>query len=245
MIVVIVILIILGIAAVVSSFFINVKKEDEKTANTGEYLDQMFEERINQVEHRLDHAAEKSATSIQKQAKREIEKLSKEKLSQVNEYSDQVMDQINKNHNEVMFLYGLLSDKQKQLDETVEKLDRAQKELQVSQMLNRQEERNFKWGEEPNINSENENSNDKKNITIENSVVDAQDSMNKNMENMFSASYNEKEAQKDVNELEGSYGRRAQILMLSKEGKTDFEIARQLEMGVGEVRLVLELSKGV
>ena len=33
--------------------------------------------------------------------------------------------------------------------------------------------------------------------------------------------------------------------MLSKEGKTDFEIARQLEMGVGEVRLVLELSKGV
>ena len=110
-----------GIAAIAAGIFMkNTSKAQIKASD--EYLEQMLEERINQVEHRIDDVAEKSASTIRNQAKTELEKLSKEKLSEVNEYSDQVMDRINKNHNEVMFLYGLLSDKQKELDETIEQI---------------------------------------------------------------------------------------------------------------------------
>lgn len=243
MIVVIIILLILGIAAIVASIFADrIQKEDKAAVNRDEYLEQLLEERINQVENHIGDVAEKSATTMKKRAKQELEKLSKEKLSEVNEYSDQVMEQINKNHSEVMFLYGLLSDKQKQLDETVESLNRAQKELQISQRLNLREERNEKWvdetektGSELKIESEK----DKKTSEVSDINPDIQSDKGNDL---FKNQPEEK--QNESTKEEGGYGRRAQIIMLSKEGKNEFEIAKQLEMGVGEVKLVLELSKG-
>lgn len=242
MIVVIIILLILGIAAIVGSIFADKIQNEDKVVNRDEYLEQLLEERINQVENHIGDVAEKSATTMKKRAKQELEKLSQEKLSEVNEYSDQVMEQINKNHSEVMFLYGLLSDKQKQLDETVESLNRAQKELQISQRLNLREEKSEKWGDKSENNREDiKIDSEKDKVTEEFSDVKA-DSRSDKGNGLFKNPAEER--QYKSTEEEGGYGRRAQIIMLSKEGKNEFEIAKQLEMGVGEVKLVLELSKG-
>ena len=225
MIAVIIILVIAGIAAIAAGIFMkNTSKEEIKASD--EYLEQMLEERINQVEHRIDDVAEKSASTIRNQAKTELEKLSKEKLSEVNEYSDQVMDRINKNHNEVMFLYGLLSDKQKELDETVESLNRAQRQLQI------QNENSLKISRN--------NFENKQKVKIENT----QNNPGESDQTEF-----QKDDIKNVNTEKvienGDYERRSRILTLAKDGKSELEIAKQLSMGVGEVRLVLELSKGV
>ena len=202
----------------------NTSKEEIKASD--EYLEQMLEERINQAEHRIDDVAEKSASTIRNQAKTELEKLSKEKLSEVNEYSDQVMDRINKNHNEVMFLYGLLSDKQTELDETVESLNRAQRQLQIQNDNSLKISRN--------------NFENKQEVKIENTQNNPGDSDQTEFQ---------KDDIKNVNTEKvienGDYERRSRILTLAKDGKSELEIAKQLSMGVGEVRLVLELSKGV
>ena len=215
-----------GIAAIAAGIFMKNTPKEKEIKASDEYLEQMLEERINQAEHRIDDVAEKSASTIRNQAKTELEKLSKEKLSEVNEYSDQVMDRINKNHNEVMFLYGLLSDKQKELDETVESLNRAQRQLQIqndnSLKINRN---NFENKQEVKIENTQNNPGESEQVEFQKDNV-----KNANAEKIIE---------------NGDYERRSRILMLAKEGKSELEIAKQLSMGVGEVRLVLELSKGV
>lgn len=217
MLAVIVVLFLIGTAAFAASFFIKEKDKKEYNTHSDEYLEQMLEERLNQVEHRLGQSAKMSASSIKKQTEKELEQLSREKMSAVDEYSDQVMDRINKNHSEVMFLYGLLSDKQKELDETVESLNNAQRELQLSNRINIQKNNADKSVESSNKNSVNKN----------------------NSEDII----HDKEF--DVNDYSEDVDKRTAINALAKAGVEDVEIAKRLSMGVGEVRLFLELGKGV
>ena len=115
---VIVILLIIGCVFLLASFLFKDAFSDDSKRKimTETEIEQLVERRFSEVKYRLDDEAEKSADVIRDQTERELEKLSNEKIMAVNEYSDQVMDQINKNHNEVMFLYSMLSDKQKELD---------------------------------------------------------------------------------------------------------------------------------
>ena len=208
MLVVIIILFVVGIIIFAAGFAIKEDSIEERDIRSDEYLEHMLEERMNQVEHRLGQSAQMSASTIRQQTEQELEKISREKMSAVDQYSDQVMDRINKNHNEVMFLYGLLSDKQKELDQTVESLNNAQRELQISNRLNTQETNKAKIEEK----------------------IEKTESVN---------------GEKMTNKDEQIVDKRAAILKLANEGKTDVEIAKQLSMGVVEVRLFLELGKGV
>lgn len=229
MLAVIIILFVIGAAVLVAGFFIKEDSVEEYEARSEEYLEQMLEERMNQVEHRLGQRAKMSASTIKEQTEQELEKLSREKLSAVDEYSDQVMDRINKNHNEVMFLYGLLSDKQKELDQTVEALNNAQRQLQISNRINMKEN----IDEEKSLKAR--NALKEKDVSVENGV---------SVEKGF---LNEKQPKKAVNQPKEGHksDKRTEILQLAEEGKSDIEIAKQLSMGVGEVRLFLELGKGV
>lgn len=218
MLAVIIILFVIGAVILTAGFVIKEDTKNEYDSHADDYIEQMLEERMNQVERRLGQSAKVSATNIRQQTEQELEKLSREKLSAVDEYSDQVIDRINKNHNEVMFLYGLLSDKQKELDKTVESLNNAQKELQLSNRLNIQEKNNTS------NNIDNKSDEDSKIKKVEQKE--------------------DTEIRKTEEKTE-KIDKRSAIMTLAQEGKTDVEIARILSMGVGEVRLFLELGKGV
>lgn len=209
MLAVIIILFIIGIATLIIGFFI--KENYEEESHSDEYLERILEERMNQVEDKLGLSAKMSASTIKKQTEKELEELSREKLSAVDQYSDKVMDRINKNHNEVMFLYGLLSDKQKELDETVEHLNKAQKQLEISNRLNMQKKE--------------------------------KESFEKIKESVFSTEENlDEEAETPDKE---PVDKLSAIKALADKGLNDVEIAKKLSMGVGEVRLFLDLGKGV
>lgn len=214
----IIILFVIGAVILTAGFIIKEDTKNEYGSHADDYIEHMLEERMNQVEQRLGQSAKMSATNIRQQTEQELEKLSREKLSAVDEYSDQVIDRINKNHNEVMFLYGLLSDKQKELDKTVESLNNAQKELQLSNRLNIREKNNAS----NNIDNKSE-----------------EDSKIKEVEKKEDTEI------RKTNEKTEKFDKRSAIMTLAQEGKTDVEIAKILSMGVGEVRLFLELGKGV
>lgn len=209
MLAVIIILFIIGIATLIIGFF--VKENYEQESHSDEYLERILEERMNQVEDKLGLSAKMSASTIKKQTEKELEELSREKLSAVDQYSDKVMDRINKNHNEVMFLYGLLSDKQKELDETVENLNKAQKQLEISNRLNMQEKEQESFEQ------------------IKESVLNTEDNSNEG---------------DDMSDKE-QFDKRSVIKTLADKGLSDVEIAKKLSMGVVEVRLFLDLGKGV
>lgn len=53
---------------------------------------------------------------------RALERLSNEKIMAVNEYSDTVLGEINRNHKEVVFLYDMLNDKHKSIKATMSEI---------------------------------------------------------------------------------------------------------------------------
>lgn len=245
---VIIALLVTGFVLILASFIFRDSFSDEKKGNimTEAEIERLVERRFSEVKYQLDDEAEKSADIIKDQTERELEKLSNEKIMAVNEYSDQVMDQINRNHNEVMFLYSMLSDKQKELDAAVEQLNRAKQQAA-------NEERLAQRGKQK------KNSEEVSEQTMSNSREPVQEPVQLRLfadEEMVS--YTD-EYQKKDNEDSGSkektviqeeplsdnekYANKQRILQMYKDGQSELEIARQLQLGIGEVRLVIGLNR--
>ena len=213
---VIIVLLIIGCMLILSSFLFRdaLSGQSSKNIMTEQEIENLVERRFGEAKYRLNDEAEKSADMIKDQTERELERLSNEKIMAVNEYSDQVMDQINKNHSEVMFLYGMLNDKQKELDHAVEKLNRMNRQVDEQEKLAQHKKQ-------------------------EKAVKDEQP---KEAAAKPKAAAKKKPAANSSQEQE-KYTNKAKILQMAEEGNTAHEIAKQLNLGVGEVRLVLELSK--
>ena len=80
------------------------------------------EKLINQTKETVKNILEDMTEDIAGKAERELEKLSNEKIMSVHDYSNTILEEINKNHNEVMFLYSMLDDKDKEIKNTVHKV---------------------------------------------------------------------------------------------------------------------------
>jgi hypothetical protein len=59
-----------------------------------------------------------------------LSNISNEKIMAVNEFSDQILEKINRNHEEVVFLYNMLNDKEKELKAAVKEIDSSKKKVQ-------------------------------------------------------------------------------------------------------------------
>lgn len=229
---VIIILLISGCVLILASFIFGSSMKSGTTTPimTEQEIEQLVERRFSEVKYRLDDEAGKSADMIKDQTERELEKLSNEKIMAVNEYSDQVMDQINKNHNEVMFLYSMLSDKQKELDHTVEKLNHVKQEVANEEQLAKQKIKEEAEKKQP----------------VEKKIqrIDQQATIEFVAQRRAAQPGLTPEAKRRVIGDESANGNsKEKILLMHAEGLSAKEIAQKLHKGVGEVRLVLELSK--
>jgi archaellum component FlaC len=139
----------------------------------------------------------------------------------ISEYSDTVMEEINKIHNEIMFLYSMLNDKQSETAEMVSDLQRLAKQIREMDIEN-----------VANIFS---NQSEK---LVEQMAQYENTQTSKNVQNIVQESA--VELVRDVKEEKNS-STNDQILLLYKEGKDEVEIAKALNCGLGVVRLVLGL----
>lgn len=126
-----IILIIIGLIIFGGSFFISEKitasSEQLKAAIDLNEVKKLIQQQINNMSDEIDAAINEAVENSTGGVQRSMEKLSNEKIMAINEYSDTVMDAINKNHNEVMFLYGMLNDKNKEIKDTAELITKANK----------------------------------------------------------------------------------------------------------------------
>lgn len=222
---VIVVLLIIGSILILASFIFKDSFSADSKGNimTEAEIERLVERRFSEAKYRLDDEAEKSADIIRDQTERELEKLSNEKIMAVNEYSDQVMDQINKNHNEVMFLYSMLSDKQKELDHAVESLNQIRQQTENEKKLAEHAKKEIKEKETA------------KTPAVERSgQLSFEDLLQPEMKSTGSDT---------TAVVDEKYANKEKILQMHQEGISSLEIAQQLHLGVGEVRLVIGLSK--
>ena len=126
----VVILLVGGVIAIVLGFILPVGKDldkDDKKAMESAVADAVhssIEKSHDKIQREIDDTIEESLLKTE----RGLDRITNEKMSAISEYADTVMNDIHKNHDEVMFMYDMLSDKQKNLTSTVSEAEKTQEQ---------------------------------------------------------------------------------------------------------------------
>lgn len=227
-------LLVVGIVLMIASFFITEKLSNSELKQLSELssdeMQKILERSLNDaqvkvdnmVDQVIDHSIEKSMEIVE----RALDKETNEKMRVLTEYSDTVLEAINKTHNEVMFLYSMLNDKHSELTKYAGNL--AQLAIHLEEL-------------EQNV---------EKTVAESDEIIQkVQEAQQLQQASITSAEPVSEEAVLEQEELESEPQVEEQvnhnqlILEKYKEGKSAIEIARELGLGVGEVRLVIGLFR--
>lgn len=213
-------LILIGIVFIFASFFLQEKlthKEMGEIAGLSEkQLNMIVERQLRNANGQIEEAIDEIADESLEIAKRAMEKETNEKIMAISEYSNTVIEAMNKTHNEVLFLYNMLEDKHKELTELAANLQQFSETMKTTEH------------------------------DVLQNLVDAARDIEQKTDPQTRMEMQSKipEAEETVEEEDmGNHNER--ILELRQQGLTDVQIARQLGLGLGEVRLVIGLYKGV
>ncbi len=125
-------LLVIGVIIFVISFLmpeVPMKKSDREIAAEKEEAKRLIEQEVDTMRLRVGEATSETVGFAVDKAERSLEKVSNEKIMAVGEYAETVLEEINKNHQEVMFLYDMLKDKQSDLNNTIREADVAAKKI--------------------------------------------------------------------------------------------------------------------
>lgn len=231
-----IVLLIIGGVIFAAGFLIPVKKEElseETKALAQKEIENMVAKQMDNVQNRVDEVLEESMRDFTDRAERSMEKLSNEKIMAVNEYSDTVLQEIHKNHEEVMFLYDMLNDKHTSLKKTVTEVNRTVKAVAEAQ-------KKVEALSDSSRNPSQENAVKQENIEeMRNAVPDAPETDKAERGESEEDSRFVSAPDRDI------HNSNDRILELYRQGKSKVAIAQELGLGVGEVKLVIDLYRNL
>lgn len=199
---------ILGIAVIVISCFM-VDKTDRKSTDPilDTALNQSMAEFSSELKERFDETCKDTTEAYLFKADNQLSQLSNEKIIAVHEFSEQILEKIKHNHEEVIFLYNMLGEKEEELKNLMKSADRQKKSLEESALHS--------------VIAENKAAQPKKNTAVR----------------------TEANAVKAADNLETGGNSNQKILELHSQGFSIVDISKALEIGQGEVKLVVDLYK--
>lgn len=265
----------IGLIVIVASFVFSSKSDGDTMHNVKDvtFTDKQKENIKKQITDILDEQID----NVKEQTEISLDKLSNQKMLEMNEYSDTILQEINRNHNEVMFLYDMLNEKKKEINNTVRDMNVTKKEIEKSKTIPKkqtvidsikdmsEDTGGFMASEELLREEQKDVDTRKKDILNQlDAVVEAvSDDVSADLEAVEkkpkkrtstgrTAAKRMKETVKKETLREDNRDPKAfetgnnneKILQLSKEGKSNVEIAKELGLGIGEVKLVIDLFKG-
>lgn len=195
------------------------------------------------------------------QAEIKLDKITNEKIMALGDYSEDVNVKITKNHDEVMFLYDMLSDKEKTIKNTVKDVeslkvsvkqmavanDFAKQSIEKKSEVSKTKTKDLSKSGKKNVTSDNKkelNDNQETKTDSEDSKMSTASEDLKNKSNVSEEVLDDKgKDNKSKVEPEKIQNNNKEILDLYNQGKTNIEIAKQLGLGMGEVKLVIDLFK--
>lgn len=267
-------LIIAGVVVFALGYFLPAGKNDidENVQLIGEdEVKKLVNKEVEGVKEHISDIVDETVSYAIEKTERSMERLTNEKIMAVNEYSDTVLDEINKNHKEVLFLYDMLNDKHENLKSTVSEAVKTAEE--VTQKV-KDAEITVKEAATMDVdefapisparvkvihNWDNDYAADESDDTYANEVQELMAppkrqittqklTAAKNMEALL-ADVSPAEAKlpedNSTNSNENARNSNDRILELHKAGKSNMAIARELGLGIGEVKLVIDLFEGL
>ncbi len=245
-----IVLLIIGGIILVLSFVLPVWKG--KTEEKGPQIDkgqikELVEKEVEEAKKRIGDIVDETVTYSMEKTERSMERLANEKIMAVNEYSDLVLENINKNHNEVIFLYDMLNDKHENLVSTVSEAGKVAKEIKQAVELPEEEKNEAEKKAAPVAAKTPKEEVAFVPIAPEKVTVKkggrrkAADTVKTKVVGGEAEVKSEPVKPEPVIAEEKSKNSNEKILGLHKEGKSQTAIAKELGLGVGEVKLVIDL----
>lgn len=226
-----IILLIAGGVIFVLSFFIPDGKgrKDRSDGLAEQEVKNLVSQELEAVRNHVDDVVEEAVTYSMEKTERSLERLSNEKIMAVNEYSETVLKEIHKNHEEAMFLYDMLNNKHTHLKDTIAELNGAVKAAEdMLAAVSRA-------GSEPAAAGTGAAAEEVLSSAEPEAVFLSMSAMQEETEHL-------QEVTADILSDSGEgVNNNERILKLYREGKSAIDIARELGLGVGEVKLVIGL----
>lgn len=244
------ILLITGALVFTISFLLPTGKKEKKEEGAEvripeEELREKIEGEVREAQQKINDIVEETVKYSMEKTERVMEKTSNEKIMAINEFSNTVLEQIGKNHKEAVFLYDMLNDKHDKLKNTVSEAmtveGKLKEELEQAKFSPIQAER-ITVLSDPTAESEagaaKEPARKRKPSPAKTKAEEAVQSENQ-------ADRKETAKHVDVSMAaagkNGSRNNNEKIRELHKAGKSNMAIAKELGLGIGEVKLVLDL----
>lgn len=196
----------------------------------------------------VDNTVDLSMDKIQRSMERE----SNEKIMAISEYSDSVMEKLKKINNEVTFLYSMLGDKHNELNEGMAQLNELLLECRAAQEEALQKQAEAKLAQRQFQTMQNNRpavaeiqpqppvqppfaEQEELEEVLEEAIQ---------IETTAAATMKQAALEMEVPEEESKDRSREEILARYRSGEDMKDIARDLGLGFGEVKLIVELYKG-
>lgn len=234
---------ILGVVLLVAGYLIPASQEmgeEQHVELSREEIKSALDGHIADAKISVDEMVEETLSYSMEKAERGLERISNDKISAVSEYAGTVLDDINKNHKEVMFLYDMLNEKSEGLKELVAKSEKAGRDLVQNAERAAQE---FELAKEKAVDKK-----PAKKEKVEEKVAQPAKARTRKAVEKEEIVVTQDEMANIQFEGTGddeSLNNNEKILELYKQGKSNMVIAKQLGLGVGEVKLVIDLFKGM
>lgn len=236
-----IIMLIIGITAVIVSFRFSDgnREETEKKEIDEQELEKKIKNEVKETEDYIINKAEEKFSQI-----------SNDKIMGFNEYSKEVFEKIEKNHEETVFLYNMLTEKEKEIQKLIHSVDTTNADLRdeaaktymkvkkqlsnVDSAIKQIEVENVKDVRAQKTDSDTFSTvldDDEAKAIAE--ITDMSDKSELNEENDYYNRANEK--------MDSSSNSNSEIIALYKKGRSILEISKMLSIGQGEVKLVIDL----
>lgn len=237
------VLIAVGLVVVAISFFVSEKADEKlgaKEAPAAQPKDIWTEKDEKKVSDWIEAILSEKSEEVVVRADDELSQISNEKIMAVSEFSDQLLEKLEQNHSEIIFLYNMLGEKEEEIKKLVNKpVQIADAPVSVA-VQPKTEEMEVPEEAETAEKAEPEN-NGGSAPTLKEAISGLEAAA-------MAASSRKKPApkKKTVNRVETLEGNQNEkILQLAEAGKSVLEISKELGLGQGEVKLVIDLFQGV
>lgn len=245
-----ILLILVGIVICVISFRIPAKREEqlEETKELAkEEIKGLVEQELSHVREKVEDTVDETITYAVEKTERFMDRMSNEKIMAINEYSDTVMEDIHKTHTEVLFLYDMLNDKHENVKSAAVEVDKAVKAAREAGAVNAANAAK-EMPRETGAAAEAMEAKATEQKTVEPKATRQKALEPKPIEPQTAepASAGQESPEMEISFAGmGMENSNEEILRLHKEGKSNVVIAKELGLGVGEVKLVIDLFEGM
>jgi len=247
-----IILLILGVIIFIGSFIVPESKTEMEEVDkqlTQEQIQEMLKDEVKSVRSQVEDTVEETVSYSMERTERALERITNEKLTAISEYTETVLNDIHKGHEEVLFLYDMLNDKHQNIKETASEVNKAVKEanevVQEADIVKKEVTEAAQALDEAFKPMEISSFEVLGQATVE-EVKQPEKRHEKKVKQPKKAEVPAADIslQFDVTQ-EASDNNNERILELHKKGKSNVAIAKELGLGVGEVKLVIDLFKGM